>query len=171
MGVSGAGKTTIGRALAARLGWQYIEADALHPPSNIAKLRAGTPLTDDDRAPWLDAVRADIDRALAAGADTVVACSALRRAYRERLLRGLPRVAIVWLRASEAVLRSHAAGRTHPFMPTALLDSQLDALEPPEAAGPEARLAFRPWNDEALVVDVTGPIGRTVVSVLDRLGA
>jgi carbohydrate kinase (thermoresistant glucokinase family) len=131
MGVSGSGKTTIGRVLARRLGWQFQEGDALHPPENVAKMRAGHPLDDDDRAPWLAAVAARIDAWLAADSSGVVTCSALKRRYREIVVGDRQGVRLVYLEAPREVLAQRLAGRRRHFMPAALLDSQLATLEPP----------------------------------------
>lgn len=126
MGVSGSGKTTVGEALAARLGVRFADADALHPRANVDKMAAGIPLTDDDRWPWLDLVGAEL-----AGGDVVVACSALRRAYRDRLRRAAPGLRLVFLHGSPALLAERMGHRPGHFMPTSLLDSQLATLEPP----------------------------------------
>lgn len=131
MGVSGAGKTALGQALADRLGWPFQEGDALHPPENVAKMHGGTPLTDEDRWPWLDRIAAWIDARLAAGEDGIVTCSALKRAYRDRLIRGRPEIRLVDPQASRALLAARLAARKGHFMPAGLLDSQLATLEPP----------------------------------------
>jgi gluconokinase len=125
MGVAGSGKSTVGALLAARLGVPFADGDAFHPPANRAKMAAGTPLTDADRAPWLDAIAAWLD----AHGRCVVACSALRRAYRDRLRR--PDVCFVYLHGSRELLASRIAARTAHFFPPKLLDSQLADLEPP----------------------------------------
>ncbi|CAN5124393.1 gluconokinase [soil metagenome] len=127
MGVSGSGKTVVGESLAARLGIRFVDADALHPAANVAKMAAGHPLTDDDRWPWLDAVGAVL-----AGGPVVVACSALKLAYRDRLRQAAPDLALVYLSAPRDVLVERMTHRTH-FMPVTLLDSQLATLEPPTA--------------------------------------
>jgi gluconokinase len=131
MGVAGAGKTTVGEALAQRLGWRYQEGDALHPPENIAKMHSGHPLDDEDRKPWLAAVAACIDAWRREGASGVVTCSALKRAYRNAIIGGRPGVRLVYLRGERRVLAARLTGRTDHFMPPALLDSQLATLEPP----------------------------------------
>ena len=128
MGVSAAGKSTIGRGLAFRLGAAFVDADDLHPDSNRAKMRAGVPLDDEDRRPWLDAVGAVLAAADRA-ASVVVACSALRRRYRERLLAHAPEVRFVHLDAAPGVLAERASSRTGHFMPPGLLASQLATLE------------------------------------------
>jgi carbohydrate kinase (thermoresistant glucokinase family) len=127
MGVSSAGKSTVGEALAARMGMRFVDADALHPPRNIAKMSAGIPLTDADRAPWLELVGREL-----AGAPIVVACSALKRVYRDRLRRVAPTVRFVHLHGERHQLMERAARRTDHFMPPSLLDSQLTTLERPQ---------------------------------------
>lgn len=131
MGVSGSGKSTVGEALAARLGWRFEDGDRFHPASNVAKMSAGQPLTDDDRRPWLQAIGDEIDRVCEAGQRLVVACSALKRAYREILLHGRSDVRIVFLDGSEALIASRLAERKGHFMPPGLLASQFQTLEPP----------------------------------------
>jgi gluconokinase len=130
MGVSGAGKTTLGKLLAERLGLAYIEGDDYHPPANVAKMASGVPLKDEDRWPWLDALNAVLLREKKA----VLACSALKEAYRQRLLRGVHAARIVHLQADKALIASRLAQRTHRYMPASLLESQLAALEAPEQA-------------------------------------
>ena len=124
MGVAGSGKTTVARMLAERLGWRFQEGDALHPPGNVAKMSAGTPLTDDDRWPWLHAIAAVIDGWRAEGASGIVTCSALKRAYREILVGGRADVRLVHLAGDKALIAARMAARKGHFMPTALLDSQ-----------------------------------------------
>jgi len=128
MGVSGSGKSTVGALLAQRLGVPFVDGDVLHPPANVAKMAAGIPLDDDDRAPWLDAVGARL-----AEGDVVVACSALRRAYRERLRSAAPATRFVLLHGTRELLASRVATRLDHFMPATLLDSQLATLELPDA--------------------------------------
>lgn len=128
MGVSGSGKSTVGAALAERLGTGFTDADALHPPANVALMQAGTPLTDDDRRPWLDAVGAELAAHTATG--LVVACSALRRVYRDRLRGHAPRTVFLHLAGDAAVLAGRMEHRHGHFMPPALLESQLATLEP-----------------------------------------
>lgn len=128
MGVSAAGKSTVGIALAASLGVPFADADDLHPPANKAKMNAGTPLTDDDRWPWLDAVGARFAAASETG--LVLACSALRRVYRERIRSVAPDVVFVHLTGSRQLLAARAEARTGHFMPASLLESQLATLEP-----------------------------------------
>jgi carbohydrate kinase (thermoresistant glucokinase family) len=136
MGVSGCGKTTTGQTLAARHGWTFRDADSFHPPANIAKMSAGTPLTDEDRWPWLAAISAWIDERLAAGESAVVTCSALRRIYRDRLVGGRPQVRLVHLVGSRDLIAGRMEARRDHFMPPGLLDSQFATLEPP---GPDEK--------------------------------
>jgi carbohydrate kinase (thermoresistant glucokinase family) len=131
MGVSGSGKTTIARGLAAAEGWSMLEGDSYHPPENVAKMKAGTPLTDDDRWPWLRAIAAAIDACRARGENAVVACSALRRAYRDILVGARPDVRLVYLKGSPALIAERMKARKDHFMPPALLDSQFRTLEEP----------------------------------------
>lgn len=132
MGVAGSGKSTIASRLAEHLHWRFAEADTFHSPANIAKMRSGIPLTDEDRWPWLDAIAAWIDSMRAAGEPCVVACSALKRAYRERLTGGHHDVRFVYLQGSYATVAARVSGRTGHYMPVSLLRSQFDALEEPD---------------------------------------
>ncbi|CAH0193383.1 Thermoresistant gluconokinase [Microbacterium oxydans] len=131
MGVSAAGKSTVGRLLATDLDVEFLDADDLHPESNRAKMGAGTPLTDEDRMPWLDRVGEELAARSTAG--SVIACSALRRGYRDRIRARVPAVVFVHLHGSDALLAERATGRLDHFMPPSLLRSQLDTLEPLEA--------------------------------------
>jgi carbohydrate kinase (thermoresistant glucokinase family) len=131
MGVSGSGKTTIGRALAQKLGWEFQEGDALHPPENVAKMHAGHPLDDKDRAPWLAAIAASIDDWRGRGESGVVTCSALKRRYRDVIIGDRREVRLVYLSGTREVLAARLAGRQGHFMPATLLESQLETLEPP----------------------------------------
>jgi carbohydrate kinase (thermoresistant glucokinase family) len=133
-GVSGSGKSTVGSLLAGRLGWPFTDADALHPAANIAKMRAGHPLSDADRGPWLAAVAARMDEYATAGESAVLACSALKRSYREELLAGRPAARMVFLHATREMLEDRLRGRHGHFFPAALLDTQLGDLESPEPA-------------------------------------
>ncbi|MCC7146771.1 MAG: gluconokinase [Phycisphaeraceae bacterium] len=134
MGVSGVGKTTVGRLLAERLGCELADADDLHPPANKQKMAAGVPLNDQDRGPWLDRVRAEIDAALRSGAMLVVACSALKEAYRQRLGAKRPGVRLVFLTGPKELIGQRLKARQGHFMPAGLLDSQLADLEEPGSA-------------------------------------
>jgi len=129
MGVSGSGKNTVGEPLAQRLGWKFIDGDDYHPPENVKKMAAGIALQDGDRWPWLDRLNAILRQEK----DAVVACSALKEAYRRRLLAGLFPYTIVHLRGSFELIRSRVEARKHRYMPASLLDSQFATLEPPQA--------------------------------------
>jgi gluconokinase len=131
MGVSGSGKSTIADILAERIGWTFEDGDKFHPASNVAKMHAGTPLTDEDRWPWLRAIAAEIDRVCAAGEHVVIACSALKRAYRDILVHGRKDVRIVFLDGSQQLIAGRLAKRKGHFMPPDLLPSQFRTLEPP----------------------------------------
>jgi gluconokinase len=131
MGVSGSGKTTVGKLLAERLGWPYAEADEFHSQANVAKMAAGHPLTDEDRKPWLDAIGRWIDERRAAHEPGVVSCSALKRAYRDLLRDGRPEVRVVFLKGSRDVIGRRLVARHGHFMPATMLDSQFEALEEP----------------------------------------
>jgi gluconokinase len=132
MGVSGSGKSTIADRLAARLGWRYEDGDRFHPPANVAKMSAGRPLTDEDRWPWLQAIADEIDRTCNAREHAVVACSALKRTYRDILVHGRDDVRIVFLDGTQALIAERLAARKGHFMPPGLLASQFKALEPPQ---------------------------------------
>ncbi len=136
-GVSGSGKSTVGAMLADRLGWVFADADDFHPAANVAKMRAGIPLTDEDRWPWLRAIAAWMDERIARQESAVVGCSALRRSYRDLLLGGRPEARMVFLATDREVLTRRLAGRVGHFFPEQLLGTQLEALEPP---GPDERV-------------------------------
>jgi carbohydrate kinase (thermoresistant glucokinase family) len=158
MGVSGSGKTTIARGIAEATGWQLLEGDAFHPSGNVAKMAAGTPLSDADRWPWLHAIAAAVDAIRAAGGSAVVACSALKRAYRDILIGDRPDVRLVWLRGDKALIAARMAARQGHFMPPALLDSQFAALEPPAP------------DERAVVLPIDGTPEAIVASALEQLG-
>jgi gluconokinase len=134
MGVTGAGKTVVGRQLAAALGAEFIDGDDYHPPENVAKMRAGTPLTDADRWPWLARLNGVLREFASSGRSAVLACSALKAAYREALLEDLPDARVVLLRGSRQLIASRLAGRRGHYMNPALLSSQFGALEEPADA-------------------------------------
>lgn len=135
MGVSGSGKSTVGKALAAKLGWSFVEGDDYHPVANVEKMRAGTPLTDEDRKPWLAALRERMDLALSRGENIVLACSALKHAYQDYLEQHDPaHVHYVYLEGSEELIQQRLAARVGHFMNPSLLHSQFEALEPPTDA-------------------------------------
>jgi len=157
MGPPGSGKTTLGQALAARTGWAFADGDDLHPAANIAKMKAGVPLTDADRAPWLARIGTVMDGWRVVGAGGIVACSALKRRYRDTLREGRPQVRLVYLAADEGILRERVTTRRGHFMPPALLADQLRVLEPPTA-------------DEAPIgVRAEWPTGEQVEAVLAAL--
>ena len=133
MGVSGSGKTTTGQALAETLGWPFCDSDDLHPEANVAKMAAGQPLTDADRWPWIDRIGEAMEVILARGGNAVFACSALKRAHRQRLQRAGD-VRIVFLKGDAETIAARLAARAHRFMPASLLPSQFAALEEPEGA-------------------------------------
>jgi gluconokinase len=134
MGVAGSGKTTVGRALAESLGWPYFEADDFHSAANKAKMAAGTPLDDGDRAPWLAAIRAEIDTCRATGRSAVFTCSALKEKYRHALMHGAPEVTLVYLHSDPATIGERVAGRKGHYMKAGMVESQFAALEPPAGA-------------------------------------
>ena len=158
MGVSGVGKTTVAQALARRLRAVFADGDDFHPPGNVAKMVAGTPLTDADRKPWLDAIAAWIDARRASGERGVVACSALRRGYRDILIGGRADVGLVFLQGPKDLIADRIGGRRDHFMPPGLLDSQLATLEPPHD------------DERPIVVDAGEPPERIVDAVLARIG-
>ena len=154
MGVSGSGKTCVGRALAAALGWQFIEGDDLHSAANKAKMASGRPLDDADRWPWLDAIAGAAHATQANGSSAIVACSALKRAYRDRLRHADPAMLFVHLNGTRDVIAARLAARTDHFMPPALLDSQLATLEPPAP------------DEQAIILDVERPVAEIVGTAL-----
>ncbi|GEP59964.1 gluconokinase [Reyranella soli] len=157
MGVSSSGKTTVGKLLAERLGWHYQEGDALHPPENVAKMSAGTPLSDADRAPWLRRIAERIDAWRSNGEAGVITCSALKRAYRDVIIGDRPDVGLVHLRGSRELIGRRMAARKGHFMPTALLDNQFATLQEPS---PEER---------PITIDVGGTPAEIVEEILRRL--
>ena len=157
MGVAGAGKTTVGEALAERCGYAFVDGDALHPASNIAKMSAGEPLTDADRAPWLAKVADWMDARLAEGRCGVVTCSALKRAYRDQLTDHRPQARLVLLDGPRELIAERVASRTGHFWPAGLLDTQFAIFEPP---GPD---------EGVLEVSVAQPVETQVGEIIDRL--
>lgn len=159
MGVSGSGKTTVGSLLAERLDLPFVDADDLHPAANVAKMAAGHPLDDDDRRPWLAKVGATLHGAESTG--LVVACSALKRTYREQILAAEPNARFVYLEVSKGLLDSRVRGRHDHFMPVQLLGSQLDTLEPLEADEPGVTIHLTPdATPEQLVSEAIQSIRR-----------
>lgn len=131
MGVASSGKTSLGERLAGELGWPFRDADSFHPPENVAKMSSGTPLTDEDRKPWLAAIAAWIDDLRHSGRHGIVTCSALKKAYRDVIIGDRPDVALVYLKGSRELIGQRMASRQHHFMPPALLDSQFATLQEP----------------------------------------
>lgn len=158
MGVAGCGKSTVGRELATRLGWTLAEGDDFHPVSNIVKMSSGTPLTDDDRWPWLDSITAWTAERDRAGESTVVTCSALRRVYRDRLRRAPGRTLFVHLAGSQEQLAARLTARPGHFMPLSLLPSQLATLEPLEP------------DEAGVVLDIAASVPELVEQAIGRLG-
>jgi len=156
MGVAGCGKTTVGRALAGRLGWAFYDADDFHSPENVAKMSSGIPLTDQDRAGWLERLHRLIVDCLENHRPAVLACSALKEAYRQTLLRGTEGVCLVYLRAGYDLCRQRLAARTGHYMPVSLLASQFATLEEPS---------------DALVVDAGLSVEEIVEQILFRSAA
>jgi gluconokinase len=155
MGVSGSGKTTVAAMLAGRLGCQFLEGDDLHPPSNVEKMKSGTPLDDNDRLPWLKAIAEKIDQWRKNGEAGVVTCSALKRAYRTIIVGDRPEVRLVYLKGSRELIHRRMAARSEHFMPLALLDSQFTTLQ-------------EPANDERPITVDIGPRPAEIVAEIVR---
>ena len=158
MGVSGCGKTVVGAALAEGLGWPFLDGDDYHPPANVAKMASGTPLVDADRWPWLDRLADEMRTILARGGDAVLACSALKRAYRDRLARAASTandIRLVHLKADYETIAARMATRKHRYMPATLLKSQFATLEEPA---------------DAVVVDASATVVDEVASIRRQLG-
>lgn len=155
MGVSGAGKSTVGRMLAREMGWQFYDGDDLHPAVNKEKMHRGIPLTDADRWPWLDAIRRLIERCLSDGTSAVIACSALKQSYRDRLLVDPAAVKFVYLKGSMALIAKRIKARTGHFMNKHLLQSQFDDLEEPR---------------DAITVEVSGTPQEIAGAIRKRVG-
>ena len=158
MGVSGCGKSTIGALLASRLGWAFVEGDALHPPANIAKMADGRALDDNDRTPWLDAIARTIDAWRSAGRAGIITCSALKRRYRDFIIGGRREVGLIYLKGDKALLRERLAARQGHFMPASLLDSQLEALEEPRA------------DERPILIDIRKTPEMQVDDIIDAVG-
>ncbi|MBT5264941.1 MAG: gluconokinase [Rhodospirillaceae bacterium] len=157
MGVSGVGKTTVGQALAERMGCEFVEGDAHHPAANVEKMRAGIPLDDDDRWPWLARLAEVIDTALVEGRDLVIACSALKRVYRDMLIGSRQGVRLVYLAADRALIASRLSDRNHEYMPSSLLDSQFATLEPPSV------------DESCVEIDVSIPLSQAIETGFRKL--
>jgi gluconokinase len=158
MGVAGSGKSTIGVALARRLGWAFEDADRFHPASNVEKMSRGEPLTDDDRGPWLHAIAAWMAGLRREGRCGIVACSALKRTYRQILVGGSADTRIVYLKGERDLIAARMAARTGHFMPVGLLDSQFRTLEEP---GPD---------ENPVVISIDAPPQAMVDEILSKLG-
>jgi carbohydrate kinase (thermoresistant glucokinase family) len=157
MGVSGCGKSRVGRALADALGLEFVEGDELHPPRNVQRMAAGTPLTDEDRLSWLHTLAARLAGAGAPGRGMVVSCSALKRAYRDVLRTGAPDLRFVHLQGDKALIEQRLRLRVGHYMPPSLLQSQLDTLEPP---GPD---------EAAIAINIAEPVERIVDALRRQL--
>jgi carbohydrate kinase (thermoresistant glucokinase family) len=157
MGVSGSGKTTVAAMLAGALHSPFLEGDELHPPTNVEKMRSGTPLSDADRLPWLRKIAEAIDDWRRRGESGVVTCSALKRAYRDILIGDRRDVTLVYLRGSRDLIQRRMAARHEHFMPVALLDSQFETLEEPAP------------DEDAIVVDVGGQPAEIVADIMRQL--
>lgn len=157
MGVSGCGKSSVGARLAARLGTTFLDADDFHPSANVERMRAGIALTDADRAAWLDALAARLAQAVAGNESVVLACSALKRSYRDALRRGAPQLRLVHLTGSRALLAERIAAPADHYMPPSLLPSQLALLEAPGA------------DERAITLDVAPPTDDLVAALLKAL--
>jgi carbohydrate kinase (thermoresistant glucokinase family) len=155
MGVSGCGKSTVAVTLAKKLGWVFAEGDDFHPPANIAKMRSGYPLNDNDRIPWLDSIAAWIDARLHNGETGIVTCSALKHSYRAILARGRPEVLFVYLQGTLKTVSAHLEGRIGHFMPASLLSTQFEVLEEPSA------------DERYIAVDAAKP----VPAIIKEIGA
>ncbi|MEO5689642.1 MAG: gluconokinase [Burkholderiaceae bacterium] len=158
MGVSGCGKTTVAQLLAERLHWAFEEGDALHPPANVAKMAAGHPLDDADRAPWLAKVADWVDARIDAGECGVITCSSLKRSYRALINRRGASVEFVYLHGSRELIASRLATRHGHFMPTTLLDSQFATLEEPAADEPALRVEIGE-PPQAIAADIVAALG------------
>jgi len=159
MGVSGSGKSTVGKALAQRLGWAFADGDIFHPRVNVEKMRAAQPLDDADRAPWLSAIAAQIGTWHAEGVKGIIACSALKRRYRDIIIAPYKAVQLIYLQGSQALVAERLRRRHGHFMPAGLLDSQFAALEPPAP------------DEKAIVVSIEQPVDAIVEYIVTALSS
>jgi carbohydrate kinase (thermoresistant glucokinase family) len=155
MGVAGSGKSTVGEILAERLGWEFRDGDGFHPAANVAKMKSGSPLDDNDRKPWLEAIRTYMLEVQRSGRNALIACSALKEAYRDILLHREPWVRFVHLSGSKELIQGRMNARRGHFMPATLLDSQFATLESPV---------------DALEVDITPAPPEIAEEIIRRLG-
>jgi carbohydrate kinase (thermoresistant glucokinase family) len=158
MGVAGAGKSTVGEALSAALGWPFRDADSFHPPANVEKMSRGLPLDDADRAPWLAAIAQWIDERLASGKSGIVSCSALKRTYRHRIIGERDGVRLIYLKGDRELIARRLGARKGHFMPASLLDSQLATLEEPAA------------EERAVAISILPPPADVAGAVIAALG-
>ena len=158
MGVSGSGKSTIADKLAERLNWSFEDGDKFHPAANVAKMSAGHPLTDEDRWPWLQAIADEIDRICEAGGHAVIACSSLKRVYRDVLVHGRNDVRIVYLDGTQELIANRLGQRKGHFMPPGLLTSQFKTLEPPGVSENPVTVSIDASVD-AIVDDIVSQLG------------
>jgi gluconokinase len=159
MGVSGSGKSTVAKALGERLGWRFEDGDGFHPRSNVEKMAAGHPLTDEDRWPWLNAIADEIGQVCKADQHVIIACSALKHAYRDVLLRGRKDVRFVFLKGTQELIAARLARRKGHFMPPELLTSQFRTLEPP-TPGEQVITVDIEASVETIVDDIVGQLKR-----------
>jgi len=157
MGVSGSGKSTVAKALGEKLGWRFEDGDSFHPKSNVEKMAAGHPLTDEDRWPWLNAIADEIGRVCEAGGHVIIACSALKHSYRDVLLRGRSDVRFVFLKGTQALIADRLGRRKGHFMPPELLTSQFRTLEAPEA------------SEHVITVSIDDPVETIVENIVQQL--
>jgi gluconokinase len=158
MGVSGSGKSTTGAALSRALDWPFRDADSFHPPANVEKMARGTPLTDEDRWPWLAAIARWIDERCEAGEHGIISCSALKRSYRERIIGTRRGVQLVYLKGERSLIGQRLRGRRNHFMPASLLKSQFSVLEEPGA------------DENPVVVSIAMSPRRVVATIVEQLG-